>query len=211
MTTEAQTTRDASRETESGFVAQLGVACMLTALVTGVGVGVWELARPILTDQAGLDAAPRGQLWVYGVMQLIKSAGFLAGLYGFYLYATRRGRVLTFFMGLAVAGGAFFSAMWLWIAASAHFTIIYVLGGMWYQMIAPVALGVAALFARRVAWWKAALVLVVGLMNMFIFALFSIAQASIIQGVIWLALGYVVYTCRGRRARAKASPPASDL
>ncbi|MCA1817102.1 MAG: hypothetical protein LC746_11965 [Acidobacteria bacterium] len=185
---------------EPGFVARLGVACMAAALLTGVGAGVWELARPILTDQAALDAAPRLQLWAYGVMQLVKSAGFLAGLYGFYFRATRRGRVVTFFLGLAVAGAAFFSAVWLWIAASSHFTIIYVLGGMWYQMIAPVVLGVAALLAHRVARWKAALVAVVGLMNMFIFGRFGVARASIIQGVIWLALGYVVYSCGRARA-----------
>ena len=196
---EARSAREATGGSESGLTARLGLACMGAALLTGVGAGVWELAHPVFATPETFITAPRAQIWANALLQVVKTAGFLAGLFGFYLCATRRGRVLTFFMGLAVAGGAFFSAVWLWIAASAHFTIIYVLGGMWYQMFAPIALGVAALFARRVAWWKAAVVLVVGLMNMFIFALFGPAKASIIQGVIWLALGYVVYTCRGSR------------
>jgi hypothetical protein len=133
------------------------------------------------------------------LLEVIKSAGFLAGLFGFYLCATKRGRVVKFFMGLAVAGGAFFSAVWMVMAVTTRLTMIYVLGGMWYQMVAPVALGIAALAARRVARWKAVLVIAVGVVNSQIFPLLGAGRAMLVQGLIWLALGYVVYTCRGTR------------
>jgi hypothetical protein len=67
----------------------------------------------------------------------IKSAGFLAGLFGLFIAATKRGWILKIFMGLAVMGGVFFAAVWLVIAATGQFTLVYVLGEMWYQMIAP--------------------------------------------------------------------------
>ncbi|MDQ3908149.1 MAG: hypothetical protein M3268_07375 [Acidobacteriota bacterium] len=173
---------------------------MAAALVTGVGVGLWELARPILIDAETVAAAPRAQLIAYGALQVVKTVGFLAGLYGFYLCATLRGPVVKVFMALAVAGGVFFSAVWVWVAISARFTVIYVLGGMWYQMIAPVALGVAAFFARRAARWKALVFVVVGVLNMQIFSLLGPGRASVVQGIIWTALGYAVYTCQ-RAAR----------
>jgi hypothetical protein len=199
MTTEAQTTRDASRVTETGLIAWLGTSCMAAAFASSIGKGIWELARPALINAETFAAAPRAQLWAYGLLEVIKSAGFLAGLFGFYLCATKRGRVVKFFMGLAVAGGAFFSAVWLMMAVTTRFTMIYVLGGMWYQMVAPVALGIAALAARRVARWKAVLVIAVGVVNSQIFTLLGAGRAMLVQGLVWLALGYVVYTCRGTR------------
>jgi pimeloyl-ACP methyl ester carboxylesterase len=207
MTTEAQTTREASRVPESGLIAWLGWSCMAAAVLTGIGKGVWETMRPVLINAETFATAPRAQLWAYGLLEVIKSAGFLAGLFGFYLCATRRGRVVRFFMGLAVAGGAFFSAVWLMMAVTGRFTIIYVLGGMWYQMVAPVALGIAALAARRVARWKAVLVIVVGIFNSQIFPLLGAGRALLVQGLIWLALGYVVYACRGSYTRASVKLP----
>lgn len=180
-----------------GSTARLGQACMLAALVTGVGGGLSELARPVISSAEAFAAAPRAQLWGFALLQVLKTAGFLAGLYGFYLCATRRGPAVKVFLALAAAGGLFFSAVWVWIALAARFTFIYVLGGMWYQMIAPVALGVAALAARRVRPWKPAVLIVVGLLNTQIFRLLGPGWASVVQGVIWLALGYVVYACDG--------------
>jgi hypothetical protein len=136
---------------------------------------------------------------------VIKSAGFLAGLFALYLCATRRGRVVKTFMGLAVLGATFFAAVWIEMAASARLTMVYVLGGMWYQMIAPLALGIAALFARRIARWKAAWAVAVGVLNSQIFPLLGPGRAMLVQGLIWLALGYVVYTCREHPARAESS------
>jgi hypothetical protein len=193
---QTQTPREESVASESDLIGWLAVSCMAAALLTGLLKGVWEIARPVVTSAEAFASTPLALLWAYNLLEVIKTAGFLAGLFGFYLCATRRGRVVKTFMGLALAGGAFYSAVWLVMAVTRQFTLIYVLGGMWYQMIAPVSLGVAALFARRVARWKAVLVIIVGVVNSQIFPLLGPGKALLVQGLIWLALGYVVYTCR---------------
>jgi hypothetical protein len=171
---------------------------MAAALLSGVLKSLWELARPILNDPQTFASVPPAQLWGHAILEVIKSAGFLAGLFGFYVCATRRGPVTKVFMALAVLGGIFYAGVWVWIAATARFTIIYVLGGMWYQMIAPVALGVAALFARRVPRWNGAWAVVVGVVNAQIFPLLGPAKALFVQGIIWLVFGYLVYGLRRR-------------
>lgn len=195
MTVKAETLHDASLTKRRSLVAWLGFLCMAAAL-SSVLKGLWELSRPILVDPQTLALASPAQLWAYGILEVIKPAGFLAGLYGFYLCATKRGMVVKIFMWLAVLGGLFFAVVWMWIAATTHFTIIYVLGGMWYQWFAPVALGVAALFARRVSWWAGAWAIILGVLNAQIFPLLGPARAMIVQGVIWLAFGWVVYNFR---------------
>ena len=178
---------------------------MVAALLSGVLQGVWELAQPILTNPQTFASTAPVQLWSHSLLEVIKTAGFLAGLFGFYLRATRRGPVMKVFMGLAVAGGLFYAGVWLWLAATTRFTIVYVLGGMWYQMVAPVALGIAALFARRIFWANGAWAIIVGVLNSQIFPLLGPARALIVQGVIWLVFGYIVY------ARRAHSPPPSSL
>ena len=180
------------------LIARLGWACIVAAILSGVLQGVWEMAHPILTTCDTFAAASTAQRWGYGISSVIKAAGFLAGLCGLFLVATKQGRILKIFMGLAVMGGVFFAAVWLVMAATAHFTLAYVLGGMWYQMIAPVALGVAALHARRVAWWVGVYAIVVGVLNSQMFMLFKPDMALVVQGVVWLILGYLVYASRSR-------------
>jgi hypothetical protein len=131
-------------------------------------------------------------------MEVIKSAGFLAGLFGFYICATKRGVVMKVFMGLAILGGIFFAIVWMWMAAMGRFTAVYVLGGMWYQMVAPAALGAAAVFVRRVSRWKGVWAIVVGVLNSQIFPLLGMGWALFTQGIIWLIFGYVVYSFRRR-------------
>jgi hypothetical protein len=171
----------------------LGAACMLAAVVTGIVSGLWELAQPILTSDAVFAAAPPAQRWAYAVLQLGKSAGFLAGLFGIYALATRRGLILKTVMVLAAAGATFFAAVWLAMAYSAHHTLLYVLGGLWYQMLAPIALGIAALSTRRIAAWQGVWLIVVGILNAVIFPPLGPAVAQIVQGVIWLPVGWFVY------------------
>jgi len=171
---------------------------MVAALLSGVLNGIWELARPTIGDPQMFASVPPVQLWGHSILEVIKAAGFLAGLFGFYLYATKRGRITKVFMVLAVLGGILYAGVQVWIATTGRFTIMYVLGGMWYQMIAPVALGVAALFARRVSWWKGAWAVSVGVVNSQIFPLLGPAKALIVQGVIWLVFGYLVYSLRRR-------------
>lgn len=198
MTGKTEMLNDAAIVQSGNLIARLGFSCMAAALLSGVLKGLWELSHPILADPQAVSFASPAQLWGYGILEVIKSAGFLAGLYGFYLYATKRGIVMKIFMGLAVLGGLFFAAVWMWIAITTRFTIVYVLGGMWYQMIAPVVLGIAALFARRVSWWAGAWAIVVGILNSQIFPLLGPGKAMIVQGVIWLAFGYIVYNFRRR-------------
>ncbi|MBV9209412.1 MAG: hypothetical protein JOZ52_02220 [Acidobacteria bacterium] len=179
---------------QAGLVERLGLACIIAAVLSGILQGVWEMSRPILTSDSTFAMASTAQRWGYGLLAVVKSAGFLAGLFGLYIAATRRGWLLKIFMGLAVMGGVFFAAVWLVMAANGRFTIVYVLGGMWYQMIAPVALGIAALYKRRAAWWIGVYAIIVGILNSQIFMLFGPMMALIVQGVIWLILGYAVYT-----------------
>ena len=179
-------------------VAALGLACMVAAILSGILQGVWEMAQPILVTDTTVASAPAAQLWGYGLLAVIKSAGFCAGLYGFFLAATRRGRLLVVLLILAVLGGLFFAGVLLYTAATGRFTIVYVLGGLWYQWIAPAALGIAALHARRVPWWAGVYAIVVGLLNSVIFMWLKPATALLVQGIIWLIFGYVVYAFRNR-------------
>jgi hypothetical protein len=181
---------------QAKLVGRLGLACMAAAVLSGILQGLWERADPILITESAFASASATQRWSYGILSVIKSAGFLAGLFGLYLSATKPHWILRIFMGLAVLGGVFFAAVWLVIAANGKFTFMYVLGGMWYQMIAPAVLGVAALITRRVAWWIGVYSIIVGVLNSQIFMLLKADMALLVQGVLWLILGYLVYLSR---------------
>ncbi len=183
---------------EERLVARLSLTCMAAAILSGIVQGLWEMQRPILITSSTFASASAAQRWGYGLLSAIKSVGFLAGLLALFLVATERGRILKIVMGLAVVGGVFFAAVWLVMAATKQFTLVYVLGGVWYQMIAPVALGIAALRARRLAWWAGAWAIAVGILNSQAFGLLRTDIALMVQGVIWLILGYVVYISRPR-------------
>ena len=196
MTAEAETLNNSFLHQRRNLIAWLGFSSMAAALLSGILKGLWELWRRILVGPQTFASASPAQLWGYGILEVIKSTGLLAGLYGFYVCATERDPVVKLFMGLAVLGGVFFAVVWMWMAVTTRFTIVYVLGGMWYQMIAPVALGVAALFARRISWWGGAWAIVVGILNSQIFPLLGPGRAMLVQGVIWLAFGWIVYSFR---------------
>ncbi|MFL6208016.1 MAG: hypothetical protein ACJ74W_04160 [Pyrinomonadaceae bacterium] len=183
---------------QARLVARLGFACMVAALLSGILQGLWELAHPILITDSTFAAAVGIQRWGYGLLAVIKSAGFYAGLFGLALIATGRGRILNIFLKLALLGGVFFAAVWLYMAATGHITLLYVLGGMWYQMIAPVVLGIATLRSRRIAWWVGVYAIAVGILNSQIFMRLKPGLALLVQGVIWLILGFMVYTFRSR-------------
>jgi hypothetical protein len=186
-------------ETGTGkMIGRLGLACIVAALVAGVVNGIWEITSPSFSDPETFASAPRAKLYGHAFLEVLKTAGFLAGIYGFYFAATKRGFVTKAFLTLGVLGGLFYVSMHFWIAATGHFSIVYVLGGMWYQMIAPVALGVASLFARRVPWWICVWAIAVGLINSQIFVLVGPGYALIVQGLIWLVFGLLVYGLRRR-------------
>lgn len=183
---------------QTRLIERLGLACMIAAILSGVLQGLWEMAHPILISESTFASSSAVQRWGYGLLAVVKSTGFLAGLFGLLMAATNRGLALRIFMGLAVMGGVFFAAVWLVMAVNGKFTLAYVLGGLWYQMIAPVVLGIAALVKRRVAWWISVWAIVVGLLNTQIFGRFGPAMALLVQGLIWLILGFTVYISQRR-------------
>jgi hypothetical protein len=194
MATQTKTPNESADRQSGTLMSALGLSCMAAALLSGVLKGLWELSHPILVDALAFASASSTRLLAYGALEVIKSAGFLAGLFGFYLFATKRGTVLKIFMTLALLGGIFFAAVWLIMAVTARHTLVYVLGGMWYQIIAPVALGVAALFGRRISWWQSVWAILVGVVNSQIFRVLGPGKALLVQGVIWLVFGYIVYS-----------------
>ena len=172
------------------------LACIAAAFLTGIVHGAVELAHPILQHRAAFTSADALQLWGNALSAILKSAGFLAGLWAMYAYGTKRGIVVRIFWILAVLGGIVFSGIWVYIAATWKFTILYVLGGAWYQMIAPVAFGIAGLVSRRMPAVIGITGIVVGLVNSQIFALLGPAHALIVQGIVWMILGATLFMFR---------------
>jgi len=193
---------------EVRLVGRLGFVCMAAAILSGLLLGSWEMARPVFGGaRYTLNPASPAQLWSYGVLQAFKSVGFVSGLFGFFLVATQRGSLLKVIMSLAALGGTFYAVVWIMIAVTARGDAIYVLnrpigsdahsnGGFLFLWIVPIAIGVEALFARRIPRWKSIWVIFVGLLGPRIFGLFAPGVAMVIEGVIWLALGYIVYISR---------------
>src|SRR5262249_58691481 len=105
----------------------------------------------------------------YAGLQLVKSAGFLAGLLGFSRLTTHRGLVVRALLLLAALGAVWFAGVWCYMALVGHHTLIYVLGGLWYQWIAPMGLGLPALHARRRHWTYGTGAIALGLLNPLIF------------------------------------------
>jgi|ERR1041385_2645806 len=189
-------------------VAQLAVACMVAAILSGIVAGLWEIAQPILTTKDTFGSGPPAQRWGYALLSVIRSVGFFAGLFGLYQIGTNRGRVVTVFMLLAALGAVFFAVVWLYMAATGEVRMVYVLGGLWYQWIAPVAVGIAALRARRVSIWLALWSIVVGIVNSQIFMLFRVSNALLLQGVVWLILGYMIYASTKQSVAPSAASPS---
>lgn len=194
--------------TEARLVGRLAFACMAAAILSGLLLGSWEVARPVFGGaKYTLNPVSPAQLWSYGVLQAFKSVGFVSGLLGFFLVATRRNSLLKVIISLAAVGGTFYAVVWIMIAVTARDDAIYVLnrpigsdahsnGGFLFLWIAPIAIGVEALFGGRISRWKSIWVIFVGLLGPRIFGLFAPGVALMIEGVIWLALGYIVYISR---------------
>jgi hypothetical protein len=67
--------------------------------------------HPILTSESTFASASAAQRWGYGLLAVVKSAGFCAGLFGLFLVATERGCILNALLNLALLGGVFFAAV----------------------------------------------------------------------------------------------------
>jgi H+/Cl- antiporter ClcA len=75
---------------EPEVIRWLALACMAAAILSGLLLGLWELAHPFFGQARYRVVVPPVQLWSYAILQVFKSAGFLAGLFGLFLVATWR-------------------------------------------------------------------------------------------------------------------------
>ncbi len=206
---QAQLLDEMAAEPKARLIGWLAIACLAAAILSSLLLGICELARPVFGGaRYRLNPVPPAQLWSYGILHAFKSVGFIAGLFGLFLVATRRGILLKIIMGLAVLGGTFYALVWIMIAVTARDDAIYVFnrpvgsdahsnGGLLFLWLAPIAIGVAALLAHRISRWKSIWAIIVGLLGTRIFGLLAPGTALIIEGVIWLVLGYIVYISRG--------------
>ena len=188
-------------------IKTLGLVCIGTALLASVALGVWELAHPVFGGAGRYTLTPASslQLWGYGILQALKPVGFVAGLAGVYLAATRHTLLLKTTLGLAVAGGLWYAAVWIMIAATGRDDAIYIVGrpvgsdahtngGMLFLWFAPIVLGVAALLARRIPPWQATWLIGTGVLGSFLFGFFPAGVALLLEGILWLTVGAIVYT-----------------
>jgi hypothetical protein len=193
------------------LIRALGVACVTTALLSSLMLGLSELAWP-MSRGARYTFTPAfpAQLWVFAALQALKPAGFIAGLFGLYLAATRRGFLLKVTFALAVAGGVFYAVVWIMIAVTGRDDAIYLgnrpigsdahtNGGMLFLWLLPIAVGTAALLPRRIPRWQAIWVILVGLIGSGLFGLFSLGLALITEGVLWVVLGLIVVNAAGNQ------------
>ncbi len=192
---------------DPNLIVKLALACMAAAVLSGTILGTWEIVQPFFGHSRYKVFAPPPQLWTYATLQAVKSFGFLAGLFGFFLVATRRGILLRITMGLAALGAAFYAIVWIMIAVTVRDDAVYILrhpigsdahsnGGALFLWLAPIALGIGALFARRVSRWQSIWPIIVGFAGSRIFGLFPPGVALIIEASIWTVFGYIVYLSR---------------
>jgi hypothetical protein len=187
------------------FTQRLALACAGTAVFSSIGLGFWDLIHPMFAGpRYTLTPGSPVQLWSYGVLQAFKPIGFLAGLYGFFLVATRQGGVLKIILALAAIGGVVYGVVWLMVAITGHDDALYIgnralgsdghsNGGALFLWLTPLALGIGAWFAQRVGRWQAAWVTLTGLLGARLFGMFPPGIALIVEGVLWLGVGVIIY------------------
>ena len=189
------------------LIGGLALACMAAAVLSGTILGAWEVVHPFFGHSRYNVVASPPQLWTYAAVQALKPFGFVAGLFGFFLVATRRGVLLKAIMSLAALGGIFYAIVWIRIAVTVRDDAIYILkrpigsdvhsnGGAMFLWLAPIALGIAAFFARRVSRWQSIWPIIVGFAGSRIFGLFPPGVALMIEACIWTAFGFMVYLSR---------------
>lgn len=124
----------------------------------GVALGIWEFLMPVLANYSAAltppvpdfnPAAPHWQRVGVGLFHLLKSLGFLSVLYGVFCLGTRRGWLLWLAMATATAGALWYGGYWVWMTNTGKFSFAFVPGGLWYQWVAPLALGIGVLRAKK--------------------------------------------------------------
>jgi len=181
---------------------------MGTAMLSSVVLGLLDLVHPVFAGgRYTLTPASPLQLWAYGFLQVVKPLGFLCGLYGLFLTGTRRGPLVKLILGFATVGGAWYAVVWIMIAITQRDDAIYVgtraigsdahsNGGLLFLWLAPSVIGVATLLAGRIARWQAVWVVAVGVVGSQLFGLLKPGLALMVEGILWLGLGWIVYASR---------------
>ena len=175
----------------------IGVA----AGIFGAALGLLEYLAPVLANYPSSLATPTPEfnqaspVWqrvLVGLGHLLKSLAFLSVLYGVFFTGTRQGRLLWLVILAATAGALWYGGYWVWMTNTGKFSFAFVSGGLWYQWVAPVALGLGVLRARQLAKSLGILLIVTGLINSIIFV-FGAAGGQIVQGTLWCLIGWALY------------------
>lgn len=183
-----------------------GILCAGTALISAALLGGLETWHPVFSGVAryALTPASPAQLWVYAIVQAMKAATFTGALAALLVVATRRGPIATGVVGLAALGAVFFAFVWVMIAVTGRDDAVYIAGhaigsdgrsngGLFAFWIAPIVLGISALRAHRIPGWQATWIIVTGVAGARLFGMFPVSIALIIEGVLWLVVGTIVY------------------
>ena len=169
--------------------------------VFGAALGLLEYLAPVLANYSSSLATPTPEfnhaapVWersLVGLGQLLKSLAFLTVLFGVFLAGTNRGRLLWLVMLAATVGALWYGGYWVWMTNTGQFSFMYVRGGLWFQWVAPVALGLGVLRAQKLAKPLGRLLIVTGLVNSVIFV-FGAAGGQIVQGALWFLIGWSLY------------------
>jgi hypothetical protein len=198
----------------AGLIRVLGSTCVAIAVVSGLLLGLWELVQPVFGHgRYTINPVSAMHLWTFCILQAVKPLGFISGLLGLFFGATRHGVLLRLIVALAAGGGAFYATVWIMIAVARRDDAIYIghraigsdahtNGGILFLCVAPIAIGIAALVAHRIARWKSAWVIATGLLDSQIFGLLAPGAALMIEGVLWLVVGRMVVAADRPAAKA---------
>lgn len=200
-----------TNETHLNLTASFPAFSLRTLGLLGIGVGVFggalgslEYLAPVLANYSASlttplpdfnTAAPYGQRVSVGLCHLLKSLGFLGVLYGVFFAGTRRGWWLWLVMAMATTGACWYGGYWVWMTITGRFSFAFVLGGLWYQWVAPLALGIGVLRAHKLAKALGILLIVTGLVNSFIYV-FGAAGGQVVQGTLWAMVGWAIFNAK---------------
>ncbi|MFL5617977.1 MAG: hypothetical protein ACJ79A_06210 [Gemmatimonadaceae bacterium] len=200
------TTTGTAETNDTAASRTLGVVCVLTAVLAGILLGLWERAHPVFSGRGRFTLTPSSalQLWTFGTLQALKAAGFIAGLVGIYLSATHRGVFLRVVLSLAGVAGAFFAFTWIMIAITGRDDALYIAGravgsdartngGAMFLWLTPIVLGVATLRTKRIAVWKSLWLIATGVIGSRLFGQFLPGTALVAEGALWSVVGYIAY------------------
>jgi hypothetical protein len=171
--------------------------------------GIWEVLQPSMVVRGvPHDIFHYRILWL--VFGLLCAPAFFAGQLGYLLSgAAGRNWLSKTIIVLAAVGAAMYTLNALSMAVTLRDISLLGLGLPLSQWISTFLLGIAALFAKRVAVWKRLWPVWTGIAPSILFPLYLSVfgwpafAALATQGLNWLIFGYAVYT-EGKASAAQA-------